>query len=124
HLSNRRLPVAKNMTKSATLAHIAEKTNLSKKQIETVLDETLVLASREAKKSGAFVLPGFGKLLVQNPKAPIGRNPQTGEPIKIPAKRVCKFRLAKSLKDTVLGKKERRRRGPGRTNPHPREPSP
>jgi DNA-binding protein HU-beta len=93
------------MTKSATLAALAEKTNLSKKQIEVVLDETLVLAAREAKKSGQFVLPGFGKLVLANRKARIGRNPQTGEPIKIPAKRVCKFRLAKSLKDTVLGKK-------------------
>jgi DNA-binding protein HU-beta len=93
--------VAKNMTKSATLAHIAEKTNLSKKQIETVLDETLVLASREAKKSGAFVLPGFGKLVLANRKARIGRNPQTGEPIKIPAKTVLKFRIAKAAKEAV-----------------------
>jgi DNA-binding protein HU-beta len=52
-----------------------------------------------------FLLPGFGKLVLANRKARIGRNPQTGEPIKIPAKRVCKFRLAKSLKDAVLGKK-------------------
>jgi DNA-binding protein HU-beta len=51
------------------------------------------------------VVPGFGKLVLANRKARIGRNPQTGEPLKIPAKRVCKFRLAKSLKDTVLGKK-------------------
>jgi len=97
--------VAKNMTKSATLAALAEKTNLSKKQIEIVLDETLVLASREAKKSGAFVLPGFGKLVLANRKARIGRNPQTGEPIKIPAKRVGMFARPKSRKDRVLGKK-------------------
>ena len=97
--------MAKTMTKTATLAHLAEKTTLSKKQIEGVLDETLALACREAKKSGQFVLPGFGKLVLANRKARIGRNPQTGEPLKIPAKRVCKFRLAKSLKDTVLGKK-------------------
>ena len=77
--------MAKTMTKSATLAHLAEKTSLSKKQIEGVLDETLALASREAKKSGQFVLPGFGKLVLANRKARIGRNPQTGEPIKIPA---------------------------------------
>jgi DNA-binding protein HU-beta len=63
--------VAKTMTKSATLAHLAEKTSLSKKQIESILDETLVLASREAKKSGAFVLPGFGKLVLANRKARI-----------------------------------------------------
>jgi DNA-binding protein HU-beta len=51
------------------------------------------------------VLPGFGKLVLANRKARMGRNPQTGEPIKIPAKRVCKFRLAKAMKDSVLGKK-------------------
>jgi DNA-binding protein HU-beta len=97
--------VAKTMTKSATLAALAEKTSLSKKDVERFLDETLALAAREAKKSGVFLLPGFGKLVLANRKARMGRNPQTGEPIKIPAKRVCKFRLAKSLKDTVLGKK-------------------
>jgi DNA-binding protein HU-beta len=97
--------VAKTMTKTATVAYLAEKTSLTRKQIEGILDETLSLASKEAKKSGAFVLPGFGKLVLANRKARIGRNPQTGEPIKIPAKRVCKFRLAKSLKDTVLGKR-------------------
>ena len=97
--------MAKTMTKSATLAALAEKTSLSKKQVESFLDETLALAAREAKKSGVFLLPGFGKLVLANRKARIGRNPQTGEPLKIPAKRVCKFRLAKSLKDTVLGKK-------------------
>ena len=43
--------------------------------------------------------------MLANRKARIGRNPQTGEPIKIPAKRVVKFRLAKGLKDAVLGKK-------------------
>jgi len=97
--------VAKTMTKTATLAHLADKTGLPKKQVEGVLDEALALACKEARKNGQFVLPGFGKLVLANRKARIGRNPQTGEPIKIPAKRVCKFRLSKSLKDTVLGKK-------------------
>jgi len=97
--------VAKTMTKAATLAHLADKTGLPKKQVEGVLDEALALACKEARKNGQFVLPGFGKLVLANRKARIGRNPQTGEPIKIPAKRVCKFRLSKSLKDTVLGKK-------------------
>ena len=97
--------MAKTMTKSATLAALAEKTNLSKKQIESVLDETLVLASREAKKSGAFVLPGFGKLVLSERKAREGRNPQTGETIQIPAKTALKFRLSKGLKDSVVPKK-------------------
>jgi DNA-binding protein HU-beta len=91
------------MTKAATLAYIAQKTNLSKKQVAEVFDETLSLATKEAKNG--FVVPGFGKLVLANRKARIGRNPQTGEPLKIPAKRVCKFRLAKSVKDAVLGKK-------------------
>lgn len=95
--------MAKTMTKSQTLAYLAEKTELSKKQIGEVFEQTLALACKEAKNG--FVLPGFGKLVLANRKARIGRNPQTGEPLKIPAKRVCKFRLAKSVKDAVLGKK-------------------
>jgi DNA-binding protein HU-beta len=95
--------MAKMMTKTQVTGHLAQKTGLSKKQITEVFEETLSLATKEAKNG--FVLPGFGKLVLANRKARMGRNPQTGEPIKIPAKRVCKFRLAKSLKDTVLGKK-------------------
>jgi DNA-binding protein HU-beta len=95
--------MGKMMTKSATMSHLAQKSNLSKKQVSEMFDELVTLATKEAKNG--FVLPGFGKLVVANRKARIGRNPQTGEPIKIPAKRVCKFRIAKSLKDTVLGKK-------------------
>jgi len=91
------------MSKSAVMAHLAGKTNLLKRQIVEIFDETLALACKEAKNG--FVLPGFGKLVLANRKARMGRNPQTGEPIKIPAKRVCKFRLAKSVKDAVLGKK-------------------
>ena len=95
--------MAKIMSKPAVLAHLAAKTNLTKRQIAEVFDETLSLATKEAKNG--FVLPGFGKLVLANRKARMGRNPQTGEAIKIPAKRVCKFRLAKSVKDAVLGKK-------------------
>ena len=95
--------MAKMMTKSATIAALAQKTNLTKKQIVEVMDDLLTLATKEAKNG--FVLPGFGKLVLANRKARMGRNPQTGEPIKIPAKRVVKFRLSKALKDTVLGKK-------------------
>ena len=95
--------MAKMMTKSATLSTLAQKTDLSKKQIGEVMDNLLSLATKEAKNG--FVLPGFGKLVLANRKARMGRNPQTGEPLKIPAKRVVKFRISKSLKDTVLGKK-------------------
>jgi len=95
--------MAKTMTKSAIIGHLAQKSNLTKKQVVDVMDQLLTLATKEAKN--VFVVPGFGRLVLANRKARMGRNPQTGEPIKIPAKRVVKFRLSKSLKDSVLGKK-------------------
>jgi DNA-binding protein HU-beta len=95
--------MAKSMTKSAIIARLAEETELTKKQVTDVMDQLLALAMKEAKN--VFVVPNFGRLVLANRKARMGRNPQTGEPIKIPAKRVVKFRLAKSLKDAVLGKK-------------------
>ena len=95
--------MAKTMTKSAIIGHLAQKSNLSKKQVVELMDQLLSLATKEAKN--VFVVPGFGRLVLADRKARMGRNPQTGEPIKIPAKRVVKFRLSKSLKDTVLGKK-------------------
>jgi DNA-binding protein HU-beta len=96
--------MAKSMTKSAIIAHVAQKTELTKKQVMAVMDTLLSLATKEARN--VFVVPGFGRLVLANRKARMGRNPQTGEPIKIPAKRVVKFRLAKSLKDSVLGGKK------------------
>ena len=93
----------KSMTKSAIIGHLSQKTDLSKKQITDVMEQLNALAVKEAKN--VFVVPGLGRLVLANRKARMGRNPQTGEPIKIPAKRVVKFRLAKSLKDSVLGKK-------------------
>jgi DNA-binding protein HU-beta len=94
---------SKSMTKSAIITHLSQKTTLSKKQVTEVMDQLATLATKEAKN--VFVVPNFGRLVLANRKARMGRNPQTGEPIKIPAKRVVKFRLAKSLKDAVLGKK-------------------
>ena len=95
--------MARMMTKASIIGHLAQKSNFSKRQILEILDNLLTLATKEAKNG--FVLPGFGKLVLANRKARMGRNPQTGEPIKIPAKRVVKFRIAKALKDAVLGKK-------------------
>ena len=95
--------MAKMMTKSQIAGHLADKFEITKKQSVQILEELATLAARQAKNG--FVFPGVGKLVVVKRKARMGRNPQTGEPIKIPAKRVVKFRLAKSLKDAVLGKK-------------------
>jgi len=90
------------MTKSQLLTTLAEKTELSKKDVTNLMDELTALAYKEVKDSGEFVLPGFGKLVKAHRKARMGRNPATGEEIKIPAKTVVKFRLAKAAKDAVL----------------------
>jgi DNA-binding protein HU-beta len=64
------------------------------------------LAVRETKKNGMFVMPGIGRLVRAERKARIGRNPATGEAIKIPAKRVVKFRVAKAVKDAIVPSKK------------------
>jgi DNA-binding protein HU-beta len=90
------------MTKSQLLNVMSEKTGLSKKDAGTFFDELAKLAYAEVKKGGEFVMPGFGKLVKAHRKARVGRNPATGEEIKIPAKTVVKFRVAKAVKDAVL----------------------
>ena len=90
------------MTKMQQLTALAEKTTLSKKEVGAVLDELATMAYSEVKKTGEFVVPGFGKLVKAHRKARMGRNPATGEAIKIKAKTVVKFRLAKAAKDAVL----------------------
>jgi DNA-binding protein HU-beta len=93
--------MANKMTKSQILTALAEKTELSKKDVTNVLDTLADLAYSEVKKNGEFSLPGFGKLVKVKRKARMGRNPMTGEEIKIPAKTVVKFRLSKAAKDSV-----------------------
>ncbi|HEY3198193.1 MAG TPA: HU family DNA-binding protein [Nitrospirales bacterium] len=95
--------MAKAMTKSQITEHMAGKAGITKKAAGQFLDDLASLAHKEAKNS--FTLPGLGKLVLMNRKARMGRNPQTGEPLKIPAKRVLKFRVAKACKDAVLSKK-------------------
>nr|MDH4358112.1 HU family DNA-binding protein [Nitrospira sp.] len=95
--------MGKPLTKSQIAEHLAEKSGLTKRAMVQFLDELAALAYREAKN--VFTLPGLGKLKLANRKARIGRNPQTGKEIKIPAKRVVKFRVVKAAKDAILGKK-------------------
>ena len=94
----------KSMTKSQIADHVAQKAGLTKKAAVQLLDDLAALAYREAKN--VFVVPGIGKLVLANRKARMGRNPQTGEAIKIPAKRVVKFRVSKAAKDAILGNKK------------------
>lgn len=96
--------MAKTLTKSALAAELADKAGLaSRKQGVQILDVLAELAYKNAKNS--FTLPGIGKLVLVNRKARMGRNPKTGEAIKIPAKKVVKFRVAKAAKEAILGGK-------------------
>lgn len=90
------------MTKSALVANLADKTGLSKKQVDGFFAALSELAYKEVKKAGEFVVPGFGKMVKAKRKARMGVNPATGAKIKIAAKTVVKFRLAKAAKDAVL----------------------
>ena len=96
--------MGKALTKNQIATHLAEKAAVSKKAAVQILDDLAALAYKEAKKN-TFKRPGFGILTLRNRKARMGRNPQTGEAIKIPAKRVVKFRVSKVAKDAILGTK-------------------
>ncbi len=90
------------MSKTQVLSTLAEKSGLSKKDVQTVLDFMTELAYKEVKSNGEFTVPGIGKLVKMHRKARQGRNPATGATITIPAKTVCKFRIAKAAKEAVL----------------------
>ena len=96
----------KPMTKSQFVSLIAEKAGIPKKVADEVLGIIADTAVSETKKNGQFVLPGLGKLVKSQRKARMGRNPQTGAAIKIPAKTVVKFRVAKACKDAVVPPKK------------------
>jgi DNA-binding protein HU-beta len=96
--------MAKAMSKTAIIAHFANKFDMKKKDVALFLEEIAALAYKEAKN--AFTMPGIGKLVLVDRKARLGRNPKTGETIQIPAKVVVKFRVAKACKEAVLPKKK------------------
>jgi DNA-binding protein HU-beta len=90
------------MTQTQLVRSLAEAGELTNKQARAVLDSLSSLAISEVKKNGLFVLPGIGRLVRVDRKARMGRNPATGESIKIAAKKVVKFRVAKSAKDAIV----------------------
>jgi DNA-binding protein HU-beta len=95
------------MGKSELFSHFAERFEVKRTQAREFFDELNVLAEKELKRSGEFVLPGMVKLVKQHRKARMGRNPATGEAIKIPAKKVVKFRVAKAAKDSIVPPKKK-----------------
>ena len=94
------------MTKSQLVAKLAEEAGVTKKNANQMLEALANAAVTETKKNGQFVIPGVGKLVKSQRKARMGRNPQTGAAIKIPAKTVVKFRVAKACKDSVVPPKK------------------
>lgn len=96
----------KPLTKTQLVAYLADKFGMTKNAAKEILDELAKLAVTETKKTGAFTMPGIGKIVLSKRKARLGRNPQTGAQIKIPAKTVTKMRIAKAFKDAVVPPKK------------------
>jgi len=92
------------MTQTEIVNTLADSSGLKKTEVKGLFDAIAALATDEVKKNGEFTLPGFGKLVKATRKAREGRNPATGEVIKIGAKTTVKFRLGKAMKDAVGGK--------------------
>jgi DNA-binding protein HU-beta len=95
------------MTQTQLVRALAEAGEVTNKQARAVLDHLSSLAVGEVKKNGVFVMPGIGRLVRVERKARTGRNPATGESIKIPAKKVVKFRVAKAAKDAIVPPKKK-----------------
>ncbi|MGH7782008.1 MAG: HU family DNA-binding protein [Candidatus Binataceae bacterium] len=95
------------MTQSQVAAHMADKLGISKKAGKAALEELTALVVRELKKEGSLRLAGLGIFRKRQSKARMGRNPATGEAIKIPARTRLRFTPAKALKDAVLGAKRK-----------------
>lgn len=96
------MAAGKPMTKAEIVDHLSKKVGTTKKQANDFLNEFVELSYKQAKKD--FTIPGLGKISVGKRKARMGRNPQTGESIKIPASKVLKFKFAKAAKDAVVKK--------------------
>jgi DNA-binding protein HU-beta len=96
-----KLPATK-MTKTQLVRFMAEHMSVTPKQVNSFLTLLVDTATAQTKKLGEFTVPGLGKLVKAQRAARMGRNPATGEPIKIKAKTTIKFRVAKAAKDAVV----------------------
>lgn len=94
---------AKSLTKAQIIAQLAEKNELTKKQVAAFLESYAELAYHETKKNKKFTIPGIGILKLNKRKARMGRNPATGAQIKIPAKTAVKMTVSKACKEAILG---------------------
>ena len=92
----------KKLTQAQIVANLADRVDVNKRVVKQIFEELEELAVKETKRTGVFVVPGLGRLVRTERKARMGRNPATGQAIKIPAKKVVKFRLAKSARDAIV----------------------
>ena len=99
--------MATKLTQSQFIKELAAATGVAAKAAKTFATAYADLAVKETKKNGMCVLPGIGRLVRVDRKARMGRNPATGEAIKIPAKKVVKFRVAKAVKDSIVPPKKK-----------------
>jgi DNA-binding protein HU-beta len=95
------------LTQTQVIKELAGTTGTTTKVAKQFVTSFSELAVRETKKNGVFVIPGIGRLVRVDRKARMGRNPATGEAIKIPAKKVVKFRVAKAVKDAIVPPKKK-----------------
>ena len=91
------------MTQTQMTAYLADKLGINKRQAKSTLDELNEIITRQLKKEVSLRLAGLGVFRKHKLKAHMGRNPATGEQIKIPARTRLRFTPAKALKDSVLG---------------------
>jgi DNA-binding protein HU-beta len=98
---------AAKLTQTQVIKELAGATGTTTKVAKQFVTSFAELAVRETKKNGLFVIPGIGRLVRVDRKARLGRNPATGETIKIPAKKVVKFRVAKAVKDSIVPPKKK-----------------
>jgi DNA-binding protein HU-beta len=89
------------MTKAELIAEIAQTSGLTKADSEKALNAFVDVAKKTLKKDGKLAISGFGSFVVSKRKARKGRNPQTGETIKIKASKVVRFRAGKALKEKL-----------------------
>lgn len=98
----------KKMTQTQVVNEVATASGITKKQAKAAIEKLVELAIAQTKKVGVFVIPGIGRLKKVERKARMGRNPATGEPIKIPARKSVKLTLSKSIKDAIVPPKPKK----------------
>ncbi len=92
------------MTKSQLVSKLADSGGVSRKQVDELMNGLVDTIVKSVKKGESVKIPGLGIFRLRKMKARMGRNPQTGEAIKIPARKKVGFSVAKTFKESVLGK--------------------